>query len=129
MEEGKKLELNGKAYGLFYCLGAAKEFSKLCGKLEKIGEYVTGGEDGSDIVERIGKVLLILNRWYCKAVACNGEKAEQLTGDILEMFLYPNDVDLYMDLIETAIDRGTKTSVEVKPVPQKNGASGQEASS
>ena len=128
-EERKEIILNGQKVGLYYCLGTAKDISALCDGLEKIGDYLTSGSDGADVIDRIANVIFVLNHWYCKASACNGVKIEPVTRDFLDLYLDPNDAETYMNAINEAISNGTKQTVKIKTIPTKNAKSGRRQSS
>lgn len=115
------LEINGKKLGLYYCNGSSQDLCKLSGSIEKLPEFLTG--DVGVVIGRIAGVILVLNHWYVKAAACNGTKADEITMEELELFLNPNDAELYMNEIQEALTEGTKKKIEVKPVPSKKKAS------
>lgn len=117
-----KVTIAQKEIGLYYCLGASKEFSKLMGGLNNIKEYMTG--DSAEVVDHMAKLIVILNRWYAKAAACNGEEAETIDADWLDLNMDMTEAGIYGAAIIEAINEGTHRSVEVKPVPQKNAKSG-----
>lgn len=117
-----KVTIAQKEIGLYYCLGAAKEMSKLMGGLDSIKEYMTG--DAAEVVDRMAKLILIMNRWYAKAAACNGEQAEAVDADWLDLHMDLTEAGVYGAAIIEAINEGTQRSVEVKPIPQKNVKSG-----
>ncbi len=119
-----KVTIAQREFGLYYCLGAAKEMSKLMGGLDNIKEFMTG--DAAEVVDRMAKLILILNRWYVKAAACNGDEAEKADADWLDLNMDITEAGIYGAAIIEAINEGTKKSVEVKPVPQKNVKSGEE---
>lgn len=121
------LTIGDKEIGLFYCLGAAKEVGRLSGGLDRISEYFTG--DSGEVADRIAHMIAILNKWYVKAAACNGVKAEAVDMDWLDLNMNPQDIGVYADAVIAAINAGTKKEITVKPVPQKNVKSGGKRSS
>lgn len=125
----KKIVLNGRKIGLYYCLGASRELSALAGGLEQIGDYLKG--DSATVMDRCAKVIQILNKWWCKAAACNGDKVEPVTWDELDIYLDPAEMPDYMAAVVQAIEDGTKRTVKTKPVSTKakNVASGRKQSS
>lgn len=127
MEENKII-IGDLEIGLYYCNGAAKELGKLVNGLSKLGDYLNI-EDTDVLIDRIEHITLILNKWYCAAVACNGKKSEPVTMETLDLLMDPNEVATYGDAILEAIKAGTKKSIQVKPVPQKNVKSGRKQSS
>ena len=127
MEE-TKITIAGKEIGLYYCIGASKDFASLAGGLDKIAVYLSSG-DGADIQGKIEQVILIMNKWYCRMAACNGETAETITMEETDLFMDPNDTDVYAGAITKAIEIGARKMVKVKAVPSKNAKSGRKRSS
>lgn len=127
--DDKKLILNDREIGLYYCLGAARELAELCGGLEKISDYLNG--DAAEVMGRAARVILILNKWWCKAAACNGTKVEPITVEELDLYMDPAGMVDYMGAVAQAIEQGTKRTVKTKPIPvkQKNVTSGRKQSS
>ena len=125
----KKLILNNREVGLYYCLGAARELAELCGGLEKISDYLNG--DAAEVMSRAARVILILNKWWCKAAACNGTQVEPITAEELDLYMDPAGMVDYMGAVAQAIEQGTKRTVKTKPIPvkQKNVTSGRKQSS
>lgn len=108
----------GREIGLYYCVGAARDLADVCGGLEKIGDYLQDG-DGIEIIEKIKKVIIILNKWWCKASACNGDKVDPVTPDELDLYMDPNQMPDYVGVISKTIERGTRKNVKTKPIPAK----------
>lgn len=114
------ISLNGKEIGLYYCLGAAKDLAALSGGLTNLSDYLQG-VDAAEIVDRIARIILVLNKWYSRLT-----KEEPVSEDDLYLYMDPNEVTEYMEHITGAISQGTKTEVKIKAVKTKNAESGQE---
>ncbi len=110
--------------GLYYCLGASKDLAAICGGLDKISDYLQG--DSALVVDRVSKVIMVLNKWWCRMAACNGDKVEPVTQDELDLYMDPSDTPIYTEAISRAIEEGTKRAVKIKEIPikTKNGQSG-----
>ena len=129
MDESKKLTLNDREVGLYYCLGASRELAALTGGLENAKEYLNG--NSTEIMDKTCKIILLLNRWWCKAAACNGTQVEPVTQDELDLYFDPAQMPDYMVAINAAIENGTRRMVKTTPIPSKgkNAASGRKRSS
>lgn len=117
-----KITIAQKEIGLYYCLGAAKELSKITGGLNNIKDYMVG--DASEILDKMANVIVLLNQWYAKAAACNGIKVEPVDKDWLDLYMGMSDMTECGDAIIEAMNEGTSKAIEVKPVPSKNAKSG-----
>ena len=129
MDESKKLTLNDREVGLYYCLGASRELAALTGGLEHAKEYLNG--NSTEIMDKTCKIILLLNRWWCKAAACNGTQVEPITQDELDLYFDPAQMPDYVAAISEAIEKGTKRMVKTTPIPSKgkNAVSGRKRSS
>ena len=125
----KKLILNDREIGLYYCLGASRELAALTGGLENAKEHLNG--NSTEIMDKTCKIILLLNRWWCKAAACNGTQVEPVTQDELDLYFDPAQMPDYMVAINAAIENGTRRMVKTTPIPSKgkNAASGRKRSS
>lgn len=117
-----KLKIAQKEIGLYYCLGTAKELSKMTGGLNNIKEYMTG--EIADVLDRMADIIVLMNKWYVKAAACNGITIEPVERDWLDLYMNVSDIVVYGDAIIEAMNEGTSKAVEVKPIPSKNAKSG-----
>lgn len=117
----ERITLNGTDIGLYYCLGAAKDLAALSGGLTNLSDFLNGA-DAAEVVDRVARIIMVLNKWYCKIT---GET--EIGEDFLQLYIDPNDTAEYMGHVTDAIARGTKTEVKTQPVKTKNAESGQEA--
>lgn len=125
----KKLILNDREIGLYYCLGASRELAALTGGLENAKEYLNG--NSTEIMDKTCKIILLLNKWWCKVAACNGTQVEPVTQDELDLYFDPSQMPDYVAAINEAIEKGTKRMVKTTPIPTKgkNAVSGRKRSS
>lgn len=110
-------ELRGREIGLFYCVGTTIELSRLAGgQIEKLTDYLSG--DTADVLEHLVKILLILNKWYCRVT-----NDEPVTEEELLLYMDVNDVTVYIAAIQSAIEMGSKTEIKTKEIKSKNAKS------